>query len=75
LLLTKGRVPAAGEGAVDSSSAPVYLVLVKVREVVRMLQEDGWHLVRTRGSYQQFKHPITWLNRRLKSGETIVFIL
>ena len=28
---------------------------MKVREVIRMLEKDGWHLARTRGSHQQFK--------------------
>jgi len=30
---------------------------VKVREVIRMLQDDGWRLVVTKGSHRQFKHP------------------
>jgi len=30
---------------------------VKVREVIRMLYDDGWALVVTRGSHRQFKHP------------------
>jgi len=30
---------------------------VKVREVIRMLQDDGWALVVTSGSHRQFKHP------------------
>jgi len=30
---------------------------VKVREVIRMLQDDGWTLVVTSGSHRQFKHP------------------
>jgi predicted RNA binding protein YcfA (HicA-like mRNA interferase family) len=30
---------------------------MKVAEVLRMLHEDGWFLVRTRGSHRQFKHP------------------
>ncbi len=29
---------------------------MKVREVIRMLEEDGWHVVATRGSHRQFKH-------------------
>jgi predicted RNA binding protein YcfA (HicA-like mRNA interferase family) len=29
---------------------------MKVSEVLRMLQDDGWHLVATRGSHRQFKH-------------------
>ena len=30
---------------------------MKVREVIRMLERDGWVLVVTRGSHRQFKHP------------------
>ncbi|MGK2965439.1 MAG: type II toxin-antitoxin system HicA family toxin [Tepidiformaceae bacterium] len=30
---------------------------MKVREVLTMLNDDGWYLVSTRGSHRQFKHP------------------
>ncbi|MGB3266662.1 MAG: type II toxin-antitoxin system HicA family toxin [Microcoleus sp.] len=30
---------------------------MKVREVIKMLEDDGWYLARTRGSHRQFKHP------------------
>jgi predicted RNA binding protein YcfA (HicA-like mRNA interferase family) len=30
---------------------------VKVRDVIRQLEDDGWYLARTRGSHRQFKHP------------------
>lgn len=30
---------------------------MKVGEVLRMLQDDGWFLVTTRVSHRQFKHP------------------
>jgi predicted RNA binding protein YcfA (HicA-like mRNA interferase family) len=30
---------------------------MKVREVLRMLNDDGWFLAATRGSHRQFKHP------------------
>ncbi|MHC4506936.1 MAG: type II toxin-antitoxin system HicA family toxin [Planctomycetota bacterium] len=30
---------------------------MKVREVLRMLTEDGWYPAATRGSHRQFKHP------------------
>jgi predicted RNA binding protein YcfA (HicA-like mRNA interferase family) len=30
---------------------------VKVREVIRLLEADGWTLVTTTGSHRQFKHP------------------
>jgi predicted RNA binding protein YcfA (HicA-like mRNA interferase family) len=29
---------------------------MKVAEVLRMLQDDDWYLVATRGSHRQFKH-------------------
>ena len=28
-----------------------------VRDVVQLLQDDGWYLVATRGSHRQYKHP------------------
>lgn len=31
--------------------------MVKIRDVLRRLTEDGWVLVRTRGSHRQFRHP------------------
>ena len=30
---------------------------MKVSEVLRMLKDDGWVLIATRGSHRQFKHP------------------
>jgi predicted RNA binding protein YcfA (HicA-like mRNA interferase family) len=30
---------------------------LKVRDIIKIIQDDGWKLVRTRGSHQQFKHP------------------
>ena len=29
---------------------------MKVRDVLKMVETDGWYLVRTRGSHRQFKH-------------------
>lgn len=43
---------------VDCVQQSGYLCRVKVREAVRMLEDDGWYLARTRGSHQQFKHPV-----------------
>jgi predicted RNA binding protein YcfA (HicA-like mRNA interferase family) len=31
--------------------------VVKVRDLVRMLESAGWRLKATRGSHQQFRHP------------------
>lgn len=30
---------------------------MKVGEVLRLLEKDGWYLVATRGSHRQYKHP------------------
>jgi predicted RNA binding protein YcfA (HicA-like mRNA interferase family) len=30
---------------------------MKVAEVLRLLQQDGWNQVAQRGSHRQFKHP------------------
>lgn len=30
---------------------------LKVWEVIRMIESDGWLLVATRGSHRQYKHP------------------
>jgi len=30
---------------------------MKFSEVLRLLQDDGWFLVATRGSHRQYKHP------------------
>lgn len=27
------------------------------REIIRVLEENGWYLVRTNGDHYQFKHP------------------
>jgi predicted RNA binding protein YcfA (HicA-like mRNA interferase family) len=29
---------------------------VKVRDAIRLVESDGWYLVRIRGSHRQFKH-------------------
>lgn len=30
---------------------------MKVKEIIKMLENEGWYLSRTRGSHRQFKHP------------------
>ncbi len=37
----------------------------KVKEVIRMLEVDGWYLHNQKGSHRQYKHPI-------KSGKVTV---
>ena len=28
----------------------------KVREAIRLIEQDGWELVRTKGSHRQYRH-------------------
>jgi predicted RNA binding protein YcfA (HicA-like mRNA interferase family) len=30
---------------------------VKFREIIRVIEEDGWRLVAQRGSHRQYEHP------------------
>ncbi|MGA0597106.1 type II toxin-antitoxin system HicA family toxin [Enterovirga sp. CN4-39] len=30
----------------------------RVREAIRIIEQDGWQLVATRGSHRQYKHPM-----------------
>lgn len=31
--------------------------MMKVRDVIRLIEDDGWYLVTTKGSHRQYKHP------------------
>jgi predicted RNA binding protein YcfA (HicA-like mRNA interferase family) len=31
--------------------------VLKVKQVIKMLEKDGWYLERTKGDHRQFKHP------------------
>ena len=61
--MSKGGRRLAGDGrrlAKVGAGAPrhlcVYAATMKVAEVLRLLQQDGWSLVGQRGSHRQFKH-------------------
>jgi len=32
--------------------------MMKVKDVIRLLEGEGWFLVATRGSHRQYKHPV-----------------
>jgi predicted RNA binding protein YcfA (HicA-like mRNA interferase family) len=32
-------------------------IILKVREIIKVIEADGWYLVTTKGSHRQFKHP------------------
>lgn len=31
---------------------------MKVKDVIKKLEQDGWYLAKTRGSHRQYKHPV-----------------
>ena len=31
---------------------------MKVREVIELIEGEGWYLARTKGSHRQYKHPV-----------------
>ncbi len=31
---------------------------MKIREVIKIIEGDGWYLVRTKCSHKQYKHPV-----------------
>jgi len=31
---------------------------MKVRDIIKLLERDGWYLKQTRGSHRQYKHPV-----------------
>jgi predicted RNA binding protein YcfA (HicA-like mRNA interferase family) len=30
---------------------------MKVREIIKLIEADGWYHVKTKGSHRQYKHP------------------
>lgn len=33
-------------------------IFLKVRDVMKKIEADGWYLVTTKGSHRQYKHPL-----------------
>ena len=31
---------------------------MKVREIIKLIEADGWYLVTIKGSHRQYKHPV-----------------
>lgn len=45
----------------------------KVREIIELLEADGWRIITTKGDHRQFKHPVKpgKVTVRGKPGETL----
>jgi predicted RNA binding protein YcfA (HicA-like mRNA interferase family) len=44
--------------SIDSLICRYYRFVVKIRDAIRMIEQDGWYLVRARGSHRQYKYPV-----------------
>jgi predicted RNA binding protein YcfA (HicA-like mRNA interferase family) len=31
---------------------------LKIKKIIRLVEKDGWYLVRTTGSHRHYKHPV-----------------
>jgi len=51
MTLVHGLFSSPTAGNLEAGSA------MKVGEIIRRIEEDGWSLVATRGSHRQYKHP------------------
>ena len=56
-LCSGGLIRALGVAYVDPFDGKNYCTSVKVRNVVKLIEKDGWYWVRTKGSHHQYKHP------------------
>jgi len=35
----------------------LFYQIIKVKEIIKLIENDGWFLVRQKGSHRQFNHP------------------
>ena len=42
---------------IDESNAYIRGLILKVREIIKMIDDDGWYLVVMKSSHRQYKHP------------------
>ena len=54
--LPLARFSGCGQRRPGAGPQSRYPFRVKVSEILRLLQQDGWFLVAQRGSHRQFKH-------------------
>lgn len=47
---------AAATGIISRSVVARQSLFMKVKEAIALIEQDGWYIVRTRGSHRQFKH-------------------
>lgn len=44
---------------------------MKVRELIKVVEKDGWYLARTRGSHRQYRHAIKAVTIPGKLGDDL----
>jgi predicted RNA binding protein YcfA (HicA-like mRNA interferase family) len=46
---------------------------MKVRDVLRLLKDDGWYLIVTEGSHRQFKHSAKKGRVTVRGNQTMIY--
>lgn len=36
----------------------IFALIMKVTEIIKLIESDGWYVARQKGSHRQFKHPV-----------------
>jgi len=55
-LRAKGLARSGTTAEKQSESVPSPQAAMKIRAVIKLIEDDGWYLVTTKGSHQQYNH-------------------
>ncbi len=47
---------------------------MKIRDIIRMIEAEGWYLVETKGSHRQYKHPKFRAESQLLGIPTMIWV-
>ena len=45
-------------GERDGQKTPLEGQIMKIRDIIKLIETEGWYLVETKGSHRQYKHPV-----------------
>ena len=47
-----------GNEVIEVAGRRLFVTCMKVRDVIKLLEADGWYQVSMKGDHRQFKHPV-----------------
>jgi predicted RNA binding protein YcfA (HicA-like mRNA interferase family) len=47
---------------------------MKIRDIIRLIEAEGWYLVETKGSHRQYKHPRIPAELQLLDIQTMIWV-